>query len=235
MPAFVHSVLSRTIKGQVFVDSGSGQSFLIGTDAGIYFVAGNTRNHPFNHFIFEFGRQRKHNDGRFTLFSSSSSWDLVIKEQQSISLKQMRRCSFIFKDKDVIAEKNLPNQYYMKKIDEDLVKNSSEFNEGYYQEYWGSVFNFIENGVGYAILHKEKIVCECTSIFSSDRFAEIDIATHKDYRGKGLASHTAKAFLKDCLMNGIMPRWDCDVANDTSVHLAKKLGFSDRVEHSIFY
>ncbi|MGW6383977.1 GNAT family N-acetyltransferase [Peribacillus butanolivorans] len=44
------------------------------------------------------------------------------------------------------------------------LSNSSEFNEDYYEEYWGSVSNFSENGFGYCILHKGKVVSECTSI-----------------------------------------------------------------------
>ncbi|MGE7768208.1 GNAT family N-acetyltransferase [Peribacillus sp. NPDC096540] len=31
----------------------------------------------------------------------------------------------------------------------------------YYKEYWGSVSNFSENGFGYWILHKGKVVSEC--------------------------------------------------------------------------
>ncbi|MFB7641920.1 GNAT family N-acetyltransferase [Peribacillus butanolivorans] len=73
-----------------------------------------------------------------------------------------------------------------KQSDVEELSNSSEFNEDYYKEYWGSVSNFSENGFGYCILHKGKVVSECTSIFSSLQYSEIDIATHEDYRGQGL-------------------------------------------------
>ncbi|MDQ0220661.1 GNAT family N-acetyltransferase [Peribacillus cavernae] len=75
---------------------------------------------------------------------------------------------------------------------------------------------------------------ECTSIFSSKQFAEIDIATHKDYRGQGLASVIAKAFIGYSLENKIVPTWDCDVSNKPSIKLAEKLGFVNPVEYSIF-
>ena len=98
----------------------------------------------------------------------------------------------------------------------------------------GIVSNFIANGFGYCILHKGKVVSGCTSIFSSLQFSEIDIATHEDYRGQGLASIIAKTFIDHCIENDIMPRWDCDILNNSSIKLAKKLGFKKPVKYSIF-
>ena len=77
-------------------------------------------------------------------------------------------------------------------------------------------------------------VSECTSIFSSLQYSEIDIATHEDYRGQGLASSIVKTFIDHCLENDIIPRWDCDILNKSSIKLAGKSGFGNPVQYSIF-
>ena len=210
VPTFSYSVLNNYIRGSVYADSKIPETVLIGTESGIYFVAGREDNPKFNDFLFEFYRQRKSKKLRFTLFSSSEYWDCVINKQFKDNIKQMSRYSFAFDYKNQFHDKNLfASDLLIRRINEELITNSPEFNEEYYKEYWGSVSNSIANGFGYCILHKGKVVSGCTSIFSSLQFSEIDIATHEDYRGQGLASIIAKTFIDHCIENDIMPRWDC--------------------------
>jgi GNAT superfamily N-acetyltransferase len=236
IPTFAYSVMDGMIRGTIYSDAASPNSILVGTGSGIYFAAGDYDNQQFNHFLNDLYQQRKKQHLRFSLFSSSKEWDKVLKEQYSEELRQMSRYSFVFEHQQAFDfAEALPSTYHLQQIDEKIISASIEFNKRYYREYWGSVSNFIRNGFGYAIIHEGKPVSECTSIFSSERCAEIDIATHKDHRGKGLAFHTAKAFINHCLMNDLNPRWDCDETNDSSIHLARKLGFSDPAVYSIFY
>lgn len=93
---------------------------------------------------------------------------------------------------------------------------------------------FLERGFGFCILQDEKIAAECVSIFKSDQFAEIDIATHPDYQGKGLARLVATYFIEHCIQNGITPCWDCDMDNIPSQRLASKLGFDHPVEYVLY-
>ncbi|WML51695.1 GNAT family N-acetyltransferase [Neobacillus sp. PS3-12] len=235
VPTFSYSVLNNFIRGIVYTDSNTPETVLIGTESGIYFVAGKEDNQEFNDFLFDLYCQRKSKKLRFTLFSSTEYWNCLINEQFKDNIKQMSRYSFVFDNKKQFHDKNiLVSDYFIRRINEELITNSPEFNEDYYKEYWGSVSNFIKNGFGYCILHKGKVVSECTSIFSSLQFSEIDIATHEDYRGLGLASIIAKTFIGHCLENDIIPRWDCDILNKSSIRLAEKLGFGNPVKYSIF-
>ncbi|MFD4929749.1 GNAT family N-acetyltransferase [Peribacillus butanolivorans] len=235
VPTFSYSVLNNYISGSVYADSKTPETVLIGTESGIYFVAGKEDNQKFNDFLFELYCQRKRNKLRFTLLSTTEYWDCVINELFKDNIKQMSRYSFIFDNKKQSHDKNLfASNYFIRRINEELISNSSEFNEDYYTEYWGSVSNFSENGFGYCILHKGKVVSECTSIFSSLQYSEIDIATHEDYRGQGLASSIVKTFIDHCLENDIIPRWDCDILNKSSIKLAGKSGFGNPVQYSIF-
>ena len=50
--------------------------------------------------------------------------------------------------------------------------------------------------------------------------------TDPNYRGQGLASSIAEAFIDHCLVNQLKPCWDCDISNTGSIHLGTKLGFT---------
>ncbi|MGE6515992.1 GNAT family N-acetyltransferase [Lysinibacillus sphaericus] len=234
VPTFTYSVLNNYISGIVYADSKNPETILIGTQSGIYFVAGKEDNQKFNNFLLELYSQRKSEELRFTLFSSNEHWDCVINELFKDNLKKMNRYYFIH-DKKKSYEKSLfTNEYSMRRISEEQIACSSAYNEDYYNEYWGSVANFTAKGFGYCMLHKGQVISECTSIFASLQFSEIDIETHENYRGQGLGLIVAKAFINDCLEKDIMPRWDCDISNASSIRLAEKLGFSNPSEYSIF-
>ncbi|OMC83306.1 GNAT family N-acetyltransferase [Viridibacillus sp. FSL H8-0123] len=235
VPTFVYSILNNYINGIVYVDSKNVETLLIGTESGIYFIAGEEDNHQFNDFLFELYCNRKSEGLRFTLFSASENWDCVINVLFKDKLKQRGWYTFTYDHKKQFQDESpLASEYSIKRIDEELINSSSEYNGNYYKEYWGSVSNFIEKGFGYCILHKGRVVSECTSIFSSLQFSEMDIETHEDYRGQGLAAINAKAFINHCLENNIMPHWDCDILNNASIKLAGKLGFRQPNKYSIF-
>lgn len=120
------------------------------------------------------------------------------------------------------------------RIDRNIIGKSTEFTEQYYTEYWGSKEAFLKAGFGFCILQDEKVVAECVSIFRSNRFAEIDIATHPNYQGKGFAQLVATYFIEHCIQNSITPCWDCNVDNIPSQRLASKLGFDHPVEYVLY-
>lgn len=81
---------------------------------------------------------------------------------------------------------------------------------------------------------KERVISEGVSIFKSKNYAEIDIITDSNYRGKGLASVVAEQFIDYCLSENIQPRWDCDVDNSASINLASKLGFINPEKYDVY-
>jgi RimJ/RimL family protein N-acetyltransferase len=235
VPTFTYSVLDGYIKGEVYADSSLPKTILIETYNGVYFVGGSENNEEFNQHLINLYRQRKSQNVRFTLFSSGEKWDSLIKDQLRNEVKQLHRYSYNFVGgKELSSVHELPRDYCIRRITPELIDKSLEFNRKYYEEYWGSVQNFIDRGFGYCILHNEKIVSECTSIFCSSKYTEIDIATSDSYRGQGLATVLAKIFIKNSLENNLIPGWDCDVSNNSSIRLALNLGFTNPNEYSIF-
>ncbi|WP_456279988.1 GNAT family N-acetyltransferase [Bacillus sp. K7] len=235
-PTFVYSIVEQTIPGVVYVDEHTfPKSFLIGTESGIYFIAGEEGNQDFNDFVAEYYEKQVKSTKRFTLFSSSDTWDRVMKTILKDELNHMKRAAFSFQQKPSITELQLPKGFVLKRIDEDIISNSTEFNKTYYEDYWGSVSQFSSKGFGFAVLHGNQVVSECTSIFLGHNRAEMDIYTLEEYRGKGLAYYVGSEFIDFCLKNEMVPSWDCNVNNESSFRLAAKLGFKAKTEYSIFY
>lgn len=52
---------------------------------------------------------------------------------------------------------------------------------------------------------------------------EVEIDTHRDYRGRGIASALARAMLAECARRGLSCHWDA--MNATSERLALRVGF----------
>lgn len=129
---------------------------------------------------------------------------------------------------------SLPNGYEIKKIDKNIANAPSfhELSEDFVSQF-DSIDDFVNRGVGYAILHDGKIVSAATSFSIYDSGIEIEIATHPQYRRKGLASITASALILDCLNNGKYPSWDG--ANSESVELAKKLGYIFKEPYDTYF
>lgn len=130
---------------------------------------------------------------------------MMIEEHFSNTLRKIPRMKFqrgILEDRKRYVNKNT---YEVKRIDREDIERSNEFTEDYYKEYWGSKEAFLNGGFGFCIEQDGVIVAECVSIFSGNGFAEIDIATHKAYQGKGLAQAVATRFMEHCMQNDITP------------------------------
>lgn len=238
LPTFAYSVLDNYIAGDIVSDEGS---LLIGTNSGIYVAVGDEQNDHFSDLLVQIFMQRTNSNQRFTLFSPTQAWDDRINELFAGELRLLHRYSFRFNENDFVRRgiSSLASEFQCKPIHEDTLRHSSDFNESYVIKYWGSVERFLEKGFGYCITKSDITqsfvhASECISIFSSSAFAEVDIATNDQFRGKGLAQFNAEAFIVECLQRELTPKWDCDIHNTASIRLAGKVGFANPERYSVF-
>lgn len=238
-PSFVFSVLNKIIPGFVYGDSSNKGTFLIGTFSGIFYVMGDEANGKFKEELFSLYHDRKKEQSRFTLFSSSERWDEALNDlfENEEMVRRYNRYAFAFNKLKNLSNSNrmeLPKGFTVKKINLENIHQSTEFNEEYYEKYWGSVSNFLENGFGYCVLHNDTIVSECTTIFRAEKSAEMDILTKSEWEGKGLGKVTAQSFINHCIEKNITPRWDCSVGNPASISMANTIGFESPLRYSVF-
>lgn len=231
---FAYAVCDQMIDGEVFANEKL-TAGLIRTANGIYYLFGHTDDQNYNEYLFSYLKMAiEKTEKRFTLFTSSDEWEMMIEERFSNALRNIPRMKFqreIFEERKRDANKNT---YEVKRINKSDIERSIEFTEEYYKEYWGSTEAFLNNGFGFCIEQDGMIVAECVSIFNGNGFAEIDIVTHESYQGKGLAQAVATRFIEHCMQNDITPCWDCYVDNIPSQKLASKLRFYNPIEYRLF-
>lgn len=100
---------------------------------------------------------------------------------------------------------------------------------------WASVDNFLQNGLGFALLAGDEIASACHSVFASHAHLEIDVHTDEKYQRRGFAVLAASAFIEACLKRGQRPNWECFWENDASTALAGKLGFSAEPDYPVYF
>ncbi|MBK5434329.1 GNAT family N-acetyltransferase [Bacillus sp. TH25] len=233
---FAYAVCNQNINGEIFINEKLTAGLIVTTN-GIYYLFGDTRDQSYNEDLFSYIKTAiEKTEKRFTLFTSSEEWEMMIEECFSNAFRKIPRMTFqfqreVFEDRKIELNKNT---YEIKRIDKSDIERSNEFTEDYYKEYWGSKDVFLNNGFGFCIEQDRMIVAECVSIFSGNGFAEIDIATHEAHQGKGLAQAVATRFIEQCIQNHITPCWDCNVDNIPSQKLASKLSFHNPVEYVLF-
>lgn len=118
---------------------------------------------------------------------------------------------------------------------EDMCK---DYYEQSLEEVWSRSFvcnfldynDFMENAFAKCITHKGRIICAASCYCVYSRGAEVEIATHPDYRRQGLATVAGAAFIGECIKRGLTPHWDA--ANKMSLKIAQKLGFVLKEEYT---
>lgn len=234
-PTFVFSVLECVIKGTVRADSTNYESLLINTESGLYYVTGQSSDELFLKRIVRVNEESVIQGKRFTLFSSEPTWNQAIEKYFEKNLRKIQRYGFSF---DLMAYKNRKRvdigEFVLTNINRYLINHCLEFDKKYYDEYWGSTDNFLQNGIGFCVKDGGRVISEAVSIFKSKSYAEVDIITDSNYRGKGLANIVAEQFIDHCLSQNIQPRWDCDVDNLASINLGSKLGFINPKEYTVY-
>ncbi|WP_440897066.1 GNAT family N-acetyltransferase [Amphibacillus sp. Q70] len=236
------AVIEGVNPGRVFVDdvdSPTSGLIWLGNNDGFFFI-GNERNGEFNtelnHFIdtvikpeaskvglawFEaIGDHTKWNDTFKRVFENRDlgSWNQKVYTLQKADYKN----SF-----EPVIEKG----YRVAKLSERLFENRNqsieniEFLHGKILASWSSPEAFFNKGIGYCIIHQNKVVSICFSGFSVENVHCIDIETLAPYQGKKLAQKIAHHYVKDCLENDQIPYWDCMEMNKPSVAVAESIGF----------
>jgi GNAT superfamily N-acetyltransferase len=104
-------------------------------------------------------------------------------------------------------------------------------------EQWGTVEQFLENGVSFCVLHGLEVVSWCTPDCVANSQIEVGAITHPEHRRKGLAAISVAATSEYCLSHGFSAvGWHCNELNISSWKTAEKVGFDrDREYAEYFY
>lgn len=122
---------------------------------------------------------------------------------------------------------NLPEEFTLERLDLETTRKLNNNMSMHISMFFGSPEEFIDKGFGFCIKHGGEVI-SIASTFTPfiDEF-EIEVRTSNsgEYRRKGLATVVSSALIIDALERGFVPHWDA--ANEISVKLALKLGYTD--------
>jgi hypothetical protein len=167
---------------------------------------------------------------RIVMFGAEG-WEELLREIHGGRLILLPRYAFSSEKLDGARlyelRSRLPEEYRLERMNIDLAQRlageGSEFAADHMVNF-DSPEDFIARGFGFCVLAGEEITSVATTFVICDRGIEIQINTRKNHQRRGLASVVAAQLLIYSLENGLDPNWDA--ANEVSVGLAKKLGYT---------
>ncbi|WDV47798.1 GNAT family N-acetyltransferase [Clostridiaceae bacterium M8S5] len=212
---------------------------------GFYFI-GDANNTDFNSSVNDFidkvitQRANKLGLNTFEFSGTSKEWDKTLKRVfHSRNMYESKQ--YVYKHNGLqectIKEYDLTVDYIMKRVDKELLDDSNydmSFVKDAILEWWDSFEDFLNNGVGFCIIHDNKAVCSCVTSFTDGASMESHIVTHESYRKKGLATVAVSEYLRECKIININPYWDCMQKNYGSRALAEKLGYTLSFEYALY-
>lgn len=98
---------------------------------------------------------------------------------------------------------------------------------------WDSNEAFLEKGLGYAAMDKDRVVAVAFSSAVSSSEIDIGVETDPDYRGRGLAAGIAAKMCEAVIALGKEPIWACSTMNTASAKTAEKIGFVNVREKTV--
>ena len=100
-------------------------------------------------------------------------------------------------------------------------------------ETFASADDYLKRGFGFAILDDGKLVSGASTMTVYDGGTEIQVATHEEYRRRGLAMPCAAALVRECAKRNTRPHWDA--ANLVSKKMALDLGYEYKGDYTTIH
>ena len=177
------------------------------------------------------------NETTFIYAPENLGWRDLILECHPDKAEEVMRFWIVQQDYDFDEKRlnsymeKLPEGYQIVPFDEELYRQAmdSEWSREFCETFEDAE-DYLNRGFGFGILDNGQLVSGISTMTVYDGGTEIQIATREDYRRRGLALPCAARFILEAKKRGIRPCWDA--ANETSRHMAVKLGYEYNGEYS---
>jgi len=157
-------------------------------------------------------------------------WERVFRRIHGSKTMAQRRTMLNPKSLDIehvrTLKGRLPEGFILCEMDESSILSMDKTLTKSIETFYG-VARFVEEGVGYCVKHGELVVSVAHTAFPFVRDFEVQVSTLEkpEYQRQGLATVACAALIEYALDHKLVPHWDA--ANDASVNLALKLGYSN--------
>ena len=170
----------------------------------------------------------------------STDWEKLAREMFGGRLLEMSRYAFTSEKLDIEHLRHLGSQvppgYRLFKMDLHLARRLAREESAFSADHlcnFDSPDHFMQVGFGFCLLDGDEIVCAATTFAVCNSGIEIQINTRESHRGRDLASVAAANLLVHSLEQNLDPNWDA--ANEKSVGLARKLGYTPQGTYAMFF
>lgn len=226
----IDCLLERRL-GKIMADDPS-RPHVARLDLGCYSIFGGDPDHPAaEQFV------RSVQPPRELLIPDDQSWRDLLSAVHGLRLddRPMRTFELHALDREHLLKlaANIPAGFAVTPLDTDSASQLDETIRPHAMQVFGEVGDFLQHGVGYGALDRNRLACAATSYAISAERVEVAIATRSEYRGRGLAKTVAAHMLLHCLKNGLRPEWSA--ANPVSKRLALALGYRPGPLCDVFY
>lgn len=232
------AIIDGNNRGKIFVDNiENPKTALVWAINCMYYFIGDCANPEFNDYFDHFMTE-KITPESLSIGASAFVCTLLHEEDWKDTVENFfkdkdldigyRQDFYFNKEKNYIKKiKDIPENCHIKKIDMDLILDDpDDIVREDICEFWYSVEEFLEKGVGFCVLEGERIVTSCFSCYAGRDGLDININTYdEEDRDKGYATLAASAFTDYCIANNIAFSWEAYDNNLASIALAEKLGF----------
>lgn len=243
---FARVVIDHKVNGEVFVDDFLHPTVsLIVHKYGMALLCGNYENNSFNNELIAFLKHAQMaafpakymltypDPWEHTLASLLGSQLLLANyDEQGIDrdirtfFLQTERINYQFQLPSLLHNIEIPARFTLKKIDSNIYHKIHASQTSVVPEhFWNTAEDFLENGIGFALIYDDQIVSTSFASFIVDDKLELGVETTEKFRKNGYSIYAASALVKYCLSNGYEPVWACRRENIGSSSLAERLGF----------
>jgi GNAT superfamily N-acetyltransferase len=243
LPLLADAVIAQNSPARVWVDDPDRPRTAFLWDKGHhYYLAGDAENAAFNAGVTTFVHgQRTQGFSFFEIDYGSPGWEEKIPALfYEISPVKRDRLLYVLRQ-PTAAGRNapIPPGFTVQRIDAALLSDSRLTNReavaGEIGSCWNAIESFLERGFGYVMVAEQELVCWCNAEYVSEGKCDIGIETVRQYQGRGLATCAASAFVEHALARQVTPHWDAWKDNLASLAVARKLGFEELAEYSVFW
>jgi GNAT superfamily N-acetyltransferase len=174
------------------------------------------------------------------LFLGAEGWEDLVQSVHGSKMIEMPRYAFTSEALDPEYLRSLasrvPDGYRPVRMDLDLARRlgaeESRFAEDHMVNF-DSPEDFVARGFGFCLLRGDQIASVATTFAICSKGIEIQINTRKEHQRKGLATAVAAHLIVHSLEQGLDPNWDA--ANESSVGLATKLGYTPQGTYPMLF
>lgn len=239
-PLFTRHILAKSLifpcmkegLGSIVVDERDSPTVAMYSTPLMVFVAGNNETSSAQEMVASIQP--------YILFvTDDKSWKHLLKQEWGNKLVTDIRRHLDHSSLDIeylrSLKSNLEPEYTLKKLNLESVLQIQDDYSIPVRLYFGSLESLIARGIGFCIMQGEKVVSLAYTPFPFIDEFEIQVYTEDsvEYRRKGLATAVSAALIEYGLERGLTPHWDA--ANETSLKLALKIGYSNPKKWEAYY